>query len=80
MNWETEAESPNYYQAARNTIAVGQQTASLITKIGLDPTTDVHCLGHSLGAHVCGFCGKQKILRRITGFLFCKKLKFSKVK
>jgi pancreatic lipase-related protein 1 len=67
VHWEKYAEGPNYYQAAHNTIAVGKALASVIKNIGLDATTDIYCVGHSLGSHVCGFCGKQKQLRRITG-------------
>ena len=31
------------------------------------PPKNVHCIGHSLGAHVCGFAGKEVKLNRITG-------------
>ena len=27
----------------------------------------VHCIGHSLGAHVCGYAGKEVKLKRISG-------------
>jgi hypothetical protein len=66
VNWQADASGPNYYQAARNTIAVGQRIAALIKNIGLDPTSDAHCIGHSLGSHVCGFCGKVKPLIHST--------------
>lgn len=33
----------------------------------LNPILDVHCIGHSLGSHVCGFCGKVNQLNRISG-------------
>jgi hypothetical protein len=67
VNWQTDAAGPNYWRAAHNTIAVGKALASVIKNIGLDATSDIYCVGHSLGSHVCGFCGKQKQLKRITG-------------
>jgi hypothetical protein len=73
VNWQNDAKAVLplvYANAAHNTIAIGKQTANLIINLGLDASSDVHCIGHSLGAHVCGFCGKQKVLYRITGLKF----------
>jgi hypothetical protein len=62
-----------YGCAAHNTIAVGIEIASMINILNLNPSY-VHCIGHSLGSHVCGFCGKEykrlksgTTLSRITG-------------
>jgi len=63
-----------YHQAAANTRYVGAALAIVtenIRKIKTPMTT--HCIGHSLGAHVCGFLGKTlhtmgaEKLNRITG-------------
>ncbi len=55
--------------AVNNTKKIGRKTAEIIKKLKLDPTSDVHCIGHSLGAHLCGFCGKVKKLNRISGVM-----------
>ena len=69
-----------YGCAAHNTIVVGESIALIVTSLGLSPA-NVHCVGHSLGSHVCGFFGKYyqkiksgKIISRITGqfYLFLK--------
>jgi hypothetical protein len=70
VDWKADAAGPDYYLAAYKTKKVGEKLAELIRNIGLDATSSVHCVGHSLGAHVCGFCGKVQ-LKRITGFYFC---------
>ena len=42
-----------YLQAAKNTLIVGNKTAEFLrfTRISL---SNVHCIGHSLGAQCCG--------------------------
>ena len=69
VNWELDAASLNYEQVSPKTKVVGQELADLIKKLGLDSSKNVYCIGHSLGAHVCGFCGKINKLKRITGIL-----------
>eukprot|EP00092_Neocalanus_flemingeri_P104760 GFUD01134224.1.p1 GENE.GFUD01134224.1~~GFUD01134224.1.p1 ORF type:complete len:1144 (-),score=169.25 GFUD01134224.1:293-3652(-) len=63
-----------YYQAAANTRYVGIATERILRQI--DHNGTIHCIGHSLGAHVCGFLGQEikedseyskKIMERITG-------------
>ena len=63
-----------YLQAAANTRYVGVATERIVSQ--MDPRVTIHCIGHSLGAHVCGFLGQavkedtkyeKPILERITG-------------
>ena len=54
----------NYYQAASNVRVAGFQVAELIRVLD-SPRS--YCVGHSLGAHVCGHAGKRSKLDRITG-------------
>ena len=67
-----------YHQAAANTRYVGAATALIVRQIDqMERSSDltVHCIGHSLGAHVCGFLGASleadssyvRKLDRITG-------------
>jgi hypothetical protein len=55
-----------YYAAAQNTFPVGMQIANLLIRLKANYSM-VHCIGHSLGAHVCGHCGKIVKLGRISG-------------
>ncbi|XP_077970899.1 inactive pancreatic lipase-related protein 1-like [Styela clava] len=72
VDWSKGAD-PNkiYGQAATNTRVVGAQIAHLINVIK-DNTgalaSDFHVIGHSLGAHVAGYAGRELFnLGRITG-------------
>lgn len=74
VNWLAGA-GPPYTQAVANTRLVGAMTARLMAQLveitGLPPSK-THCIGHSLGAHTCGYVGynlrEYKIkLGRITG-------------
>jgi len=67
-----------YHQAAANTRYIGAALAHVaenLRKLFVEPSSKpfMHCIGHSLGSHVCGFFGKalKKIsaapLDRITG-------------
>ena len=42
-----------YLQAAKNTLIVGKKTAAFLNSFGIN-LSNVHCIGHSLGAHCCG--------------------------
>ena len=42
-----------YLQAAENTLIVGKKVAALLRSAGIN-LNNVHCIGHSLGAHCCG--------------------------
>lgn len=60
-----------YLQATSNTRVVGAELASLITfmvQSGGFEAEQFHLIGHSLGAHICGYAGKRvPKLGRITG-------------
>ncbi len=71
VNWAFLARS-NYIQAIQNAAIAGQKIANFIVALKIDLNM-VHCIGYSLGAHVCGHCGKAIIntkngkLGRISG-------------
>ena len=72
VDWGTGGNTWNYYKAAVNTKVVGYQIARLLEHIEnatsalntSDPNSwgPLHLVGHSLGAHICGFAAKE--LRR----------------
>ncbi len=77
VNWRGGGDLPLYYyfDAASNTRLVGAVVAQWIlmlsTQLSYSPSR-MHCLGHSLGAHICGYAGKHLLttghqLARITG-------------
>ncbi|KAL4715470.1 hypothetical protein ACJJTC_009096 [Scirpophaga incertulas] len=81
LDWEDEARSgllgiPLGYilYAVPNAKKVGEELGESLTKMALSGLnmTDVHLLGHSLGAHVMGYAGKTArrngfVVSRITG-------------
>lgn len=77
VNWIRGA-GPRYTQAVANTRLVGAMTgrlaSQLIQKGNINPSR-LHCIGHSLGAHTCGYTGYNLRyqygykLGRITGIL-----------
>jgi pimeloyl-ACP methyl ester carboxylesterase len=62
---------PPYDQASANARVVGAQIAALVQQLvtlELISVADVHIIGHSLGAQVCGYAGERiPGLGRITG-------------
>ena len=62
IDWSEGAKDINYFQSAADARAVGLLVADFIHKlttlIGVSPSS-MHCIGHSLGAHTCGFVGKN---------------------
>ncbi|XP_076236592.1 pancreatic lipase-related protein 2 [Calliopsis andreniformis] len=75
VNWIGGA-GPPYTQAVANTRLVGAMTARLASQlvdVGMIDPSKMHCIGHSLGAHTCGYVGYyfkhtyQHTLGRITG-------------
>lgn len=71
VDWQEAAGEINYMQAAANIRVIGLQTALLLKRLqkscGLK-LSDVHIIGHSLGAHAAGYAGEAvKGIGRITG-------------
>ncbi|XP_045158432.1 inactive pancreatic lipase-related protein 1-like [Mercenaria mercenaria] len=71
VDWEKGADTKDYNQAAANTRVVGALIAQLITSLLMSAGaqfSDMHLIGHSLGAHIAGYAGKRvKGIGRITG-------------
>ena len=65
----------DYHQAAANTRYVGVATERVLRQLNQTAGLHIHCLGHSLGAHACGFLGQavqvdteyNNTVARITG-------------
>lgn len=60
VDWESLAAPIDYIAARRNARPVGDYLAEMyvyLTEQGLSLDA-THCIGKSLGAHVCGFSGK----------------------
>jgi pancreatic triacylglycerol lipase len=66
VDWGDGAMNKDYLTAVFNMRITAQRLADFIKNSGIDPL-NVHCIGHSLGAHACGFAGKVKKFGRITG-------------
>ena len=62
VDWSDAALNLDYLQASSDTRVVGAQLAHLVrtyeSSLWLH-AEDVHCIGHSLGAHLCGYMGKR---------------------
>lgn len=71
VDWSPGADHVNYLQAAANTRVVGAVTAGLLEALRDAKDLDLaqlHLVGHSLGAHICGYVGRRlKGIGRITG-------------
>ncbi|KAG0421829.1 hypothetical protein HPB47_002312 [Ixodes persulcatus] len=77
VDWSKGCMSPKYFSSVGNTALVGRQISLLLQRLlRLFPQTllpeMVHLVGFSLGAQVCGFCGRhfkketRSLLGRIT--------------
>ncbi|CAH1772416.1 unnamed protein product [Owenia fusiformis] len=68
VNWSKGSSlSPlKFDQCASNTRVIGAHLTEMLRARGV-PRSKVHCIGHSLGSHVCGFAGKRYKFARITG-------------
>lgn len=76
MNWSRITSSKYYFKVARLSAKVGIILGHFLinlVRIGLVQPSDIHVIGHSIGAHVAGKCGnvffgvlKVKV-DRITG-------------
>ena len=61
INWG-QLEDLNYIRAAATTQPVGKHSALLVLLLAFEAGArmeDIHLVGHSLGAHVVGFLGKE---------------------
>ncbi|KAH9523417.1 Pancreatic lipase- protein 2 [Bulinus truncatus] len=76
VDWREGAKAPFYMQAAANTRTVGSMVGRLIQDMNSFTNSDfgrIHLIGHSLGAHIMGFAGKEVFrltnqkVGRITG-------------
>ncbi len=74
VDWGNGAQSFQYQLAAANTQIAGAETARLIQSLINNSSASVesfHLIGHSLGAHVCGYAAKRvKGITRISGLVF----------
>ena len=70
VGWGWGATYTWYPSSATNTRTVGAQidivANNLKAQTGLK-TDNIWCIGHSLGAHTCGFAGMRTKIGRITG-------------
>jgi pimeloyl-ACP methyl ester carboxylesterase len=66
VDWQKGAAAPDYFSASSNTRVAAERIAKFLNESNIDQT-QVHCIGHSLGAHTCGFAGKITKFKRITG-------------
>lgn len=81
VDWQKAAENPFYDVARANTKLVGEYLASLLGFLAQSTGAQLdamHCMGHSLGAHVCGYNGKalNGALGRITGAFYSQQKRF----
>ena len=75
VGWGNGSTFPLYNNASTNIRLVGKQTGILINEIrktmfSSNPRSlNVHCIGHSLGAHACGYASNAASIRfnRISG-------------
>jgi hypothetical protein len=70
VGWRKGSLNPLYPQSASDTRSVGTEvalTAALMQTRGGLSRADLYCVGHSLGAHVCGHAGMKTKFGRITG-------------
>lgn len=56
VDWSESANVPNYNDAVHDTLIVGQEVASYLVDIGVNPA-QTELIGHSLGAHISGIAG-----------------------
>lgn len=66
VDWKEDAAGLDYNNVAGRARTIGGELSDFINGASINRLT-IHCIGHSLGAHVCGFAGKQGKLARISG-------------
>ena len=73
VGWELGSQRFWYPQSASDTRTVGAEiglVAANILAVTRSDKSRLYCVGHSLGAHVCGHAGMKTKFGRITGMLF----------
>jgi len=69
VDWNKAATLP-YHQAVGNTRLIGAQTSLLMEgMLKMHPDmklADVHCIGFGLGAHICGYAGRNLARKNMT--------------
>ena len=71
IDWRDGADQIVYPLSASNTRTVGAFLSLFIHGLIEDGGTwmeKMWCIGHSLGAHVCGHAGMKEKIGRVTGF------------
>nr|XP_018899207.1 PREDICTED: phospholipase A1-like [Bemisia tabaci] len=61
VDWSEGAAPPKYLLAVSNTRVVAREISRVLryfSKQGAD-LSETHCIGHSLGAHICGYVAKE---------------------
>lgn len=68
VDWRVGADKPLYINAMVNTRVVGACSGQLAVQMG-SPAAVLHCTGHSLGGHTCGYMGEylEGTMGRVTG-------------
>ncbi len=66
VDWQNEAFGIDYFKAVFNVRLVAKEIVKFMKESFISPNK-THCIGHSLGSHVCGYAGKEMKLKRITG-------------
>lgn len=67
VGWGKGADLPDYPQAASNTQTMASAIASAVMYVKEAGIHYVYCIGHSLGAQICGQAGMQIGIERISG-------------
>ena len=69
VGWGKSARTILYYQASADTYGVGLAIKAVSERLVASgtPTAKLWCVGHSLGAHICGHAGILVKFGRITG-------------
>ncbi|CAD7079314.1 unnamed protein product [Hermetia illucens] len=68
VDWSTATATINYIYARNEVPVAGGQCGRFIDFLNTQGVSfnDIYCVGHSLGAHVCGFCGKTATRGKIN--------------
>lgn len=73
VGWGRGADNLLYPQSASNTRTVGAEIGLVAANIiarGISDKYQLYCVGHSLGAHVCGHAGMKTKFGRVSGKVY----------